>query len=142
MALGQPLPLAVTSIAGNATGVLDGVTNGAYTYDANGNMASSVQVHRIYTYTSFNLPSRIFNSNSTSDFIYDADHNRVSESYVNGTIIYVNPGNVTFFERHKNFNQAGYEIYRFFVHTPQRRDHLLQPPEQQRRPGRSIPTER
>ena len=78
----------------------------------------------------------------------DADHDRISESYVNGTIIFValghpiNPGNVTFFERHKNFNQAGYEIYRFFVHTPQRRDHLLQSPEQQRRPGRSIPTER
>ena len=81
-------------------------------------MASSVQVNRKFTYTSFNLPSRIFNSNSTSDFIYDADHNRISESYVNGTIIFVNPGNVTFFERHKNFNQAGYEIYRFFVHTP------------------------
>ena len=54
----------------------------------------------------------------------DADHNRISESYVNGTIIYValghpiNPGNVTFFERHKNFNQAGFEVYRFFVHTP------------------------
>ena len=100
------------------------MTNGTYVYDANGNMASSVQVNRIYTYTSFNLPSRIFNSNSTSDFIYDADHNRISESYVNGTIIFValghpiNPGNVTFFERHKNFNQAGYEIYRFFVHTP------------------------
>ena len=54
----------------------------------------------------------------------DADHDRISESYVNGTIIFValghpiNPGNVTFFERHKNFNQAGYEIYRFFVHPP------------------------
>ena len=94
------------------------MTNGTYVYDGNGNMAYSVQVNRIYTYTSFNLPSRIFNSNSTSDFIYDADHNRISESYVNGTIIYINPGNVTFFERHKNFNQAGYEIYRFFVHTP------------------------
>jgi RHS repeat-associated protein len=117
-AIGSPRPHAVTSITGNATGVLDGVTNGTYVYDANGNMAYSVQVNRIYTYTSFNLPSRIFNSNSTSDFIYDADHNRISESYVNGTIIYVNPGNVTFFERHKNFNQAGYEIYRFFVHTP------------------------
>ena len=35
-----------------------------------------------------------------------------------------NPGNVTFFERYKwpqashNFNQAGYEIYRFFGRTP------------------------
>lgn len=64
--IGSPRPHAMTSIAGNATDVLDGVTNGAYTYDANGNMASSVQVSRIYTYTSFNLPSRIFNSNSTS----------------------------------------------------------------------------
>lgn len=115
---GGPRPHAVTSITGNAAGVLDGVTNGTYSYDANGNMASSVQVNRTFTYTSFNLPSRIFNQNSNTNFIYDADHNRVSESYVNGTIIYVNPGNVTFFERHKNFNQGGYDIYRFFVHTP------------------------
>lgn len=70
------------------------MTNGAYTYDANGNMASSVPVNRIFTYTSFNLPSRIFNQNSISDFIYDADHNRISESYVNGTIIYVALGSV------------------------------------------------
>ena len=123
-AIGSPRPHAVTSIAGNATGVLDGVTNGTYVYDANGNMSYSVVVDRIFTYTSFNLPSRIDNQNSLSDFIYDADHNRISESYVNGTIIFValghpiNPGNVTFFERHKNFNQAGFEVYRFSVHTP------------------------
>ena len=111
-------PHAVTSIAGNATGVIDGVTNATYTYDANGNMANSVQVNRTFTYTSFNLPSRVFNQNSTDDFIYDAEHNRISETYVNGTIIFVNPGNVPFFERHKNFNQGGFDMFRYFVHTP------------------------
>ncbi len=113
-----PRPHGVTTITGNAAGVLDGVTSGTYLYDGNGNMVSSAQINRTYTYTSFNLPSQISNQGSASNFIYDADHNRISESYVNGTIIYVNPGNVTFFERHKNFNQAGYEIHRYFVHTP------------------------
>ncbi len=51
-AVGSPRPHAVTSIAGNATGILDGVTNGAYVYDANGNMSYSVVIDRIFTYTS------------------------------------------------------------------------------------------
>lgn len=118
--IGSPRPHAVTSVAGNPVGVgvpglVDGVTNATYTYDANGNMSGSVEVNRTFTYTSFNLPSRIFNQGSTADFIYDADHNRISETDATGTTLFVNPGNVTFFERQKF---PSYSLFRYFVHTP------------------------
>ena len=47
--------------------------------------------------------------------MYDADHNRIKESYVNGQIYFVNPGNQPLFEKQVNFNQTGVTHYRHFI---------------------------
>lgn len=67
-----------------------------YTYDANGNLTS--QTHPAsgqtinYTYDAANRLVNVAGGSSTSDFEYDGDGNRVTQSIVAGTYNYVNDG--------------------------------------------------
>lgn len=104
-------PHAVTSILGAA----GGVTNPTYNYDANGNVRNPISGSRMVTYKSFNMPFQLTQA-STTTFTYDADHNRIKESYVNGQIYFVNPGNQPLFEKHANYNQTmNLNHYRHFI---------------------------
>jgi RHS repeat-associated protein len=105
----------------NVNGTIAGVVNPNYTYDANGNMLTAFAGTRVFTYASFNLPTRSIRNGNYVDWIYDADHNRTQEltnTPVAGQptqIVYVNPGNQPFFEKHINITGTGLTEYRHFI---------------------------
>ena len=112
-------PHAVSSIVGSA----GGYANPTYSYDANGNMTSSLTGSRTVTYNSFNMLASIVQAGTTT-LVYDADHNRTKESSENGDIYFValghpiNPGNVPLFEKHADYNAigaTGVTDYRHFI---------------------------
>ncbi len=79
------------------TGSVNGVTNPAYGYDANGSMESGA--NRTVTWTGFNKVQSIFTTTGMNRlvFSYDADLERVREVFDKGgvpqrTTTYVNPG--------------------------------------------------
>jgi YD repeat-containing protein len=63
----------------NVNGTIGGVVNPNYTYDANGNLLTSLAGTRMFTYSSFNMPTRIDRGTTSTSWIYDADHNRTQE---------------------------------------------------------------
>jgi RHS repeat-associated protein len=71
---GGATPHAVSSI----TGVVNGVTNPTYTYDANGSMISGA--NRAITYTSYNMTSSISQGSTSDSFTYDAEHRRITSN--------------------------------------------------------------
>jgi RHS repeat-associated protein len=90
-------PHAVTGIAGSA----DGLTNPAYTYDGNGNMACvstaagcTGTVGRSVSYTAFNMADTIAQGSTSIAFTYDGEHHRLQQastvSGVTTTTVYVN----------------------------------------------------
>jgi RHS repeat-associated protein len=90
-------PHAVTGIAGSA----DGLTNPAYTYDGNGNMACvstaagcTGTVGRSVSYTAFNMADTITQGSTSIAFTYDGEHHRLQQastvSGVTTTTVYVN----------------------------------------------------
>ena len=110
-------PHAVTSV----NGTIAGVVNPNYTYDANGNMITAFGGTRQITYESFNLPQKIMRGATQITWLYDADHHRTKETSNAGTagqaasIIYVNPGNQPFFEKHIGIVGTGLTEYRHFI---------------------------
>jgi len=80
-------PHAVASI----TGSVYGVTNPAYTYDANGNMTAGAG--RTVTWTSFNMPSQMTgcpnggSTCSTVGFWYNSDHERIKELQADQSVV-------------------------------------------------------
>lgn len=74
-----------------------GVTQAAYTYDANGNMLCEItgticdSASRNITWTSFNKPSQISKGATSITFAYDGDHNRVRQVNNTHTVYYFNP---------------------------------------------------
>jgi RHS repeat-associated protein len=74
---GSVRPHAVASIANSPTpGPLNGVTNPAFTYDADGNMTAGAG--RTISYWGINMPELITEGSVSSAFIYDTDHNRIA----------------------------------------------------------------
>ena len=71
--VGSAQPHGVSSIAGT----VNGVTNPAYTYDANGNMTAGAG--RSITYTAFNMADTITQGTTTDAFTYDDSHARVTQ---------------------------------------------------------------
>jgi len=71
--VGSAQPHGVSSIAGT----VNGVTNPAYTYDANGNMTAGAG--RTVTYTAFNMADTITQGTTTDAFTYDDAHSRVTQ---------------------------------------------------------------
>jgi RHS repeat-associated protein len=78
----------------------------SYTYDANGNMtaqtvrnaSATVTASSAYVYTSFNMPSSMTSTASgvtnSEALTYGPEHQRVKKvSSLNGTTVYLNPGN-------------------------------------------------
>ncbi len=74
---GSVRPHAVTSV----NGTIGSNVNPNYTYDANGNMITAFAGTRVITYESFNMPRSISRSGVTVGWVYDADHNRIKETY-------------------------------------------------------------
>lgn len=80
-------PHAVASI----TGSVYGVTNPAYTYDANGNMTAGAG--RSVIWTSFNMPSQMTGcpnggtTCSTVGFWYNSDHERIKELQADQSVV-------------------------------------------------------
>jgi RHS repeat-associated protein len=79
-------PHALTGI----TGVLNGVTNPTFSYDANGNMFSGMG--ETVTWTSFNMPQQITNGANVASFLYNPEHERTLENQPDGsTVITLSP---------------------------------------------------
>lgn len=106
----------------------------SYTYDANGNMtaqtvrnaSATVTASSAYVYTSFNMPSSMTSTASavtnSEALTYGPEHQRVKKvSSLNGTTVYLNPGNTgsLFYEKdtlsngnteQRNFITAGGQV--------------------------------
>ncbi len=91
---GSLRPHAVSKVSG----WVNGVALPAYGYDANGNLTSGAG--RTVAWTSFNKPQSLARAGHQLDYLYDAEHDRVKETYlVNGVVqrstVYLNgPGGV------------------------------------------------
>ena len=78
-AAGSARPHAVASISG----LVNGVLNPTYTYDADGNLTAGGG--RAVTWTSFNKVASIVQGSTTMSYAYDADHARITQSETNGS---------------------------------------------------------
>lgn len=108
-AVGQPYPHAVSSI----TGVVNGVTNPSYTYDANGNMTAGAG--RSATYTTFNMTASLTQGTTTQIFLYDPEHQRTEAAISGGTAeFYLNDPVTTVMEQ-ENFAANGAQTYHDFI---------------------------
>ena len=83
-ATGLARPHAVSSV----TGVINGVTNPSYSYDANGNMTSGAG--RTLTWQSFNQVATVTEGVTTLSYTYDAEHQRIKQNDGSNTIYYLN----------------------------------------------------
>lgn|GEM_PF-1250455 len=77
----KPGPHAVTSIDGVTSG-----NNGAFCYDADGNLLSDPW--RSTTWTSFDMPNRITQGSSYSQFTYGPEHQRTRQTRSDITLLY------------------------------------------------------
>jgi RHS repeat-associated protein len=84
-AAGQSRPHAVTSI----TGTFNGITNPAFSYDANGNMTNRASSAQNITWSSYNYPTAIAASDVTGNeqvqLFYGPDRQRWEQIYTNST---------------------------------------------------------
>jgi RHS repeat-associated protein len=79
---------------GSVSGYVNGTPVPEYEYDANGNLTTGAG--RSISWTSYNMVSSISQRSSKLAYLYDAEHQRVKETYtVNGTVqrttVYLNP---------------------------------------------------
>jgi RHS repeat-associated protein len=120
-AAGQPRPHAVTSL----TGTFNGITNPAFSYDANGNMidrASSGQ--NIYWY-SFNYPLSISGTDTTGSeevqFQYGPDRQRWKQLYTGPstteTTYYVGNGGSPAAAQLEVVTSGGITTYRYYINA-------------------------
>jgi len=79
-AAGSARPHAVASISG----LVNGVLNPTYTYDADGNLTAGAG--RAVTWTSFNKVASIVQGSTTMSYAYDADHARITQTEVSGGV--------------------------------------------------------
>ncbi|MBX9641194.1 MAG: RHS repeat-associated core domain-containing protein [Mycobacteriaceae bacterium] len=77
-------------------GTVNGFTNPAFSYDANGNMTSGLG--RTLTYTSYNMPAQVVGvgysggTSTTYDYVYNAEHERTKLVHSTlGSFIYLHP---------------------------------------------------
>jgi len=77
-------------------GTVNGFTNPAFSYDANGNMTAGLG--RTLTYTSYNMPAQVVGvgysggASTTYNYVYNAEHERTKLVHSTlGTFIYLHP---------------------------------------------------
>jgi YD repeat-containing protein len=68
------------------TGTVNGVTNPAYSYDANGNLTAGAG--RTVAWTGFNMVQEITQGTTTISYAYDSEHARTRQAVASGAATY------------------------------------------------------
>ena len=103
---GSVRPHAVAAL----TGTVNGVSNPSYSYDANGNLTSGAG--RSFTWTSFDLPSRISQGATQLDFTYGPEHQRLRQVSPTATTVYLSAPHYE-----KETQTSGLIVHKHYLHA-------------------------
>jgi RHS repeat-associated protein len=96
-----------------------------FTYDASGNLIQEVERDsannviaakgRTETWTSFNMPLKLANASTSTQFVYGTDHQRIKEINPNSTTYFVHPDNSGGLLYEKEYKSASSFEHRHFI---------------------------